>query len=1005
MSGVYDIKPLLEPGKNVIAIYLPGGFFSGFPEVRIRGAYAMSNAPIEEFVSDSSWKVSGTPDGIVGSYVWSSPLLDDRFWHSAREIRTTGRFSTVQPVSLDPRLLERLPSGSWIMAHGGETHHVSFSRGFDLGSDSGGWLELAATGAYDVSINGWLVAMRPEVVRAALFGPEAPVPLTGQSVLTSAQLPLVVSPTSVLPGSGMLSAIPRGTGHFALGNLANDIGIETRGLGTAARGGVQFAPQTVVIPQGPAVATGIVMPELSRIAPPSEPVVPQLQPLPWWLGSNPANIILIAYDISRWLRRGHNLLVVRVDAGRGPAAMFADVLVRTANGKISGFGTDGSWSSGRDSSRVDQGNQVDSIAGYGAAPWGRVPEVAAYPHWLPGDDVRTTSRWILTITTVVISVVLLWFVAAALFCPTGMGIDALWGYDAIWHLPMLVALLILLLTCYDIRFPYDWCFRPNVVVPFLVLLPASKLALLVSKPSRESLAQSVKPAHTWKKPLCILLLACIVAVGFFVRARHLLAAPMGPDEVMMGFFSQGVLKKGFPFVVNSSYTRWLATYELVPYPIALSSLIVGWTPMAIRLPALVFGSFTVGLVGWVGYRMMGWRVGIVSALIYAFLPVTINWARDGFYPSQESFFALGTFWLFYEAIHNRGLDYHYLRLSVLAFILSYLSWEASGFIIVALFVSILVTKWGEFEWLTDRKLWACFMTVSAIVIIQLCYRQLVMIPDYLGVVFDLSQVASPSPVFLNPLVFQPFYYIKLLFFAENHYVLSILVLTGLFLVRRQPHLLYLYISLGALLVCYSCFLNAYAPRYCFNWLSLLVLSAVGTFFYFYDLILALPVNGAAVIVRAMALASATGLLVVSANPYAMKLYRLAAEPYQPPFYTRLGVAYKQDSRSCDMYVHSRLLPGDGVVIDHPQMYAFDTGKGPSFGIDSMYSLRIIYDGGRSTPEYIDPWYGVSTIRSLSDLQDALTRYKRLWIIQNPLSVAYYNVPKISSYIRSNGRVV
>jgi hypothetical protein len=403
--------------------------------------------------------------------------------------------------------------------------------------------------------------------------------------------------------------------------------------------------------------------------------------------------------------------------------------------------------------------------------------------------------------------------------------------------------------------------------------------------------------------------------------------------------------------------------------------------------------------------MMSWRVGLVSATIYAFLPVTINWSRDGFYLCQESFFALNAFWLFYESIRCRGLNYRYLRLSAVFFLLAYFSWEASGFIMVALFVSLLVCKWGEFDWVTDRHLWTCFMTVSALVLVQLCYREIVLIPDYLGVVFDLSQIATPSPVFLNPLMFQPFYYFRALFFVENHCLLSVLTLAGIILIRREQPLIFLYTSLAVLVICYSCFLNAYAPRYCFNWLPVLVLAAVGTLFHFWNAVTVLATNAIGRAVGAFSLVSATALLLVSTNPYIMKLYRLGADPLQPPYFTRLGVAYKQDSTSCDKYVQRHWLPGDGVVIDHTQVFALDTGRSPSYGVDSMYSLRIIYDGGTSKPQYIDPWYGVPAIRSLSDLEDAATRYRRLWVIQNPLWNSYYNDPEITSYLRTNGRIV
>ena len=89
---------------------------------------------------------------------------------------------------------------------------------------------------------------------------------------------------------------------------------------------------------------------------------------------------------------------------------------------------------------------------------------------------------------------------------------------------------------------------------------------------------------------------------------------------------------------------------------ALSSLIVGPSVVAYRLPALIFGTVTIGLIAWAGYRMFDRRVGIVAALIYTFLPSSVAWARDGFYPSQECCFALLTYWLFYEGDTRQGSD-------------------------------------------------------------------------------------------------------------------------------------------------------------------------------------------------------------------------------------------------------------------------------------------------------------------------------------------------------------
>ena len=201
--------------------------------------------------------------------------------------------------------------------------------------------------------------------------------------------------------------------------------------------------------------------------------------------------------------------------------------------------------------------------------------------------------------------------------------------------------------------------------------------------------------------------------------------------------------------------------------------------------------------------MFDWRVGLLAALIWAFLPIPINWSQDGFYLSQEAFFALTTFWLFYEAISGPVLNTRLLKLSAFAMVLTYLSWEASGFIIPTLFVATLVLKWGQWDWLLNRILWRTSGVVATVVIVQLCFRQLTLTPNYLGIVKDLSELASPSFVALDRLIFDPFYYLGNLFFAENHVVLTCVALAGLLFARRSLALLYLYTCLLSLYLCYT----------------------------------------------------------------------------------------------------------------------------------------------------------------------------------------------------------
>src|SRR5262249_11143637 len=144
------------------------------------------------------------------------------------------------------------------------------------------------------------------------------------------------------------------------------------------------------------------------------------------------------------------------------------------------------------------------------------------------------------------------------------------------------------------------------------------------------------------------------------------------------------------------------------------------------------------------------------------------------------------------------LDGRFLAATTVSFLVTYLSWEASGFILLALFAGILVIRSNDWQWIADRRLWRCLAIVSTVVILQLCFRQLTLIPEYLGFIKDLSQLTTPAFVPLDRLVFDPFYYIKTFFLAETHAALTLVSLLALPLTVRIKPLLYLNVLLVSL---------------------------------------------------------------------------------------------------------------------------------------------------------------------------------------------------------------
>ena len=993
LSDVYDLKQILSQGKNVIALYVEAGQFPGVPQILVRSSYTIKGALARELVSDSSWKVSPIPTGIVNSYPWSSAYLDDTLWPNAKLARADEYFSTVQPLGFDPAVIEERPRARWIGASLASGGQASFRYQFDLARGrEDTWLQVAATGAYDVLVNGHLVVTQPTAVRAALTGPQAPVFIEPRTMLTKASEPAVVQPQDPVTGSE--------TPAFVMPSVTT----------SRPRFAAEVLPR-LSTPPSTSATTGQTagMPELAAISPSLEPPSAQMLPYPGQLGVAVGAPVLVAYDITNWVRTGINSIVIRVRTEDEPALLLAQGHANGPAGQIIEFHTDGRWRSTIYSlSRAGRWQSPIVMGGYDDPPWGPLPQTVAFAQYVPGQEVQIAIRWAAVIVLVLAAVMVVWIAAAPLAAAvTGCTLEQVWACDASLHLPVFGVAALLWLSCYDVRLPADWCYTPRITFVLLALAILSKLPLLLARPLPEgvTIRRRVFRGDHASRYAAAGVLGAIIGLGFAVRAAGLLHDSLAQDETNLVHYSWGIMKWGVPYVINGSYIKILATYELVTYPLALSTVIFGHNAFAYRLPSLLFGTATIGLIGYVGYRMMGLRAGLLAALIYAFLPAPILWARDGFYPSQECFFFLLTSWLFYETIRG-PLNHRYLTLTSIAFILAYLSWEGAGFLLPALPVVILVQKWGEFDWITDRHLWCCLLVVSAIVLIQLCFRQLVLVPDFLGEVYDLSEVTTPAPVFLERLVFDPFYYVYTLLFAENHFVLSLLALGGLIFARRAP-VRYLVTLLATLGVLYTCLFPRYAPRYCFSLIPILVLAGVGVFVAAIDAVLDLQRRAAVTGTRGLLLggeALACAVLVLSANPFALKSFRLSTEAEQPMYFARLGADFKPDYRAADFFVYRSMRPGDVVIAVTTHVYELYTGTPANYSINTMLSRRMIYDQYNGIPVLTDKWTGSPAVRSLDDLIEVRSRAPRIWLIVEPPNPEALSSPVVT-YAREYGRVV
>ena len=1047
-AGVYDLTGIFRPGKNTIAIYVSADWSIGPREMIARGAYVEAGGEPVTFHSDSSWKTSPTGESVAGSVLWSASQYDDSGWQSVKRVEEK-RKRALQRLPFDPRLFELEPVGKWVSSSTGDSNDATFSYEFELPDGvTAAWLQLAANGSYDAIVNDYPAILTSSTSQAVLLGPDAPVPIGPGDVRPASQIGRPIGPQSGLPGTRSswstrpgndvspstlpyrrllpptLSAAADSlelSGERLPGNpawsstAANDYSAADAPTldelarsrireffwkpGLSARVGTSLRLQVLQIPPN-ADTSALTPPGLGEVTPDPAPSAPQLAPLSTSPGPVPsAALALTAYDVREHLHSGQNRVDIRVRSTANVPVLLANALVETPEGQLQTFGTDDGWRVSSTSEGSARPHSAAVLGKWSAGPWG--PPISVVASADPADDVSTAVRWLATVTVVLGLTIGIWFVAGRYTHSVGGNAEASWDVQAILHLALLVVLVVLFVSTFDIRLPYDWCFQKPLLTGVLSLFAFAAFCLssiaVGGRPSDPGTGNRHSTPGWYGAGLLL-----IVFAGLAIRAFGLTTSPLGHDEVAMALMSRGVLEAGYPYQLAGSFSRSLSTYELVPYPIAFFTALLGPSTLAYRLPALLFGSAMIGLVGFVGKRMFDWRIGLMAALIWALLPIPINWSRDGFYLSQESFFALTTFWLFYEAVRERGLDVRYLRLATVAFVVTYFSWEASGFIIVSLIVAGLAVKWRERACFLNPNVWMCLGILTTVVFLQLCYRQLTLTPNYLGIIRDLSQVSTPGLVPFNRLVFDPLYYVKKLFLAENHVLLTSLVLLGAFSARRHRALLYVDVCLIVLYLSYTGLLEHYAPRYCFNWLALLVIGAVGSFFFLWDRIAAIPVNRAGNVIRTASFAMAAGIVVLGSNQYVLKLFRMAPDPSDPVWFDRIGVPFKADYDSSDKFVAGQLRDGDVVVTRAPHVFWLVTGRMPEYSINPLMVFRMFYDGGAEPPGYIDKWLGVRVIRSLDELKDARARARRVWVISDtPMPYS----SDVITYLRIQGRLV
>src|SRR5207249_1870376 len=701
VAQIYDVKRFLKPGTNVIAISVVRNSYPGSAQLLVCGGFKEPGGNTGSFISDEQWRVTPRTGIVQGTEEWVSPLVQEQVWPNARRATIMEHPVHITWVERNPLLLRLPPSGKWITAENASREAVFSASVHAERARPETWIQVASSGSLDLLVNGKLIT---GMAASPLKEPKMPgLPRLTREPLEKEKVEMTTPPPAIVRLPQNLKPLPTPS--------------------SSASPSPSSSPSSTA---GPAHSESI--PEL--------------------IATSSQKPTLDAYDISYWIKKGSNTIVAGVRNNQGPASFLASGFIVRKDGSIQQFETNSDWRVGDQQSAQKQ--RAVETGSNGSAPWGYLTQQLGEP--VNPSDFDAVAKPFAVILLTIVGTLALWLLASRLVAEIrNEPLRYALARDALFHAPITVGLLFLLLPRYDVRFQTEWPFQPKFVALAVVVLLAVRLLHFVPRQritaDLSALIRQIKNTVS-ADALPYLLLAAIIGLGFAFRYHDYGSMSFDHDEYGLVQKSKGIWELGFPFNRVAGAIRPATSYELVTYPMAITSLLFGDSEWSIRLPALIMGTLCIGIVALMGRRLFNWRTGLIAALVYACLPLNILWAQNCFHPQQCQFMAMLTFWFFYEGIRVRPFQHKYLTAAAVTFCASYLSWEGSVFILPALFLALLVVRWGEWWWLKDWHLYRCVFFMAALVIAEISYRTLASSP-YLQIGFGLAAVAGPSLFFLN----------------------------------------------------------------------------------------------------------------------------------------------------------------------------------------------------------------------------------------------------------------
>jgi hypothetical protein len=986
ISGVYDITMYLHTGKNVIGVLVRRSTYPGTSKILVEGAYVDNLNQETRFVSDDAWKVKITEERQGnGNMVWTNPNFDDVNWPVAKIFGPSDK-ERIYPINVDygateesvtsteippthPELIINAPYGEWVWYPDPEVRTAYFRKSLNLSHRIREvWVRVAASERYSLEVNGILVSNIAQSINPA-------------------------DTQTTDPANTNVTIIPTG-------------------------------------PTSPAVpgASGPTSKTSSK--------------------ANQTSGSLDIYNITPFVYQGSNNLGVSVHGERTTQALLTDGLVVYQNGETFWFKSDSSW---KTIPVANIGPQRSARAN--EASFHNALVVGRYPN-LPWNILNKTTK-IITLPGNLET--LAWLSMSGYMLAGIFFILSLWAFsaytrsrlhstpmlsalilDTLAHIPSALFLGICYLLQFDVRFDYSFPFQSWILAVAILLLLGFKLAIMLEGKKVGKLLHmstflrgrfSIFPHFSpdaltlvtleENKKFYFLCLVILVTCGIWLRIHNINFESINGDECGTLRDALTIIERGYAYrAAGPYYERLTVTYEMLPYPIALSFLLFGVSDFALRLPSALYGIFGIFLIFYVGSKLFNRRIGLLASAIFTFIPLSIHWAQNDRYPQPTHTLGLLVSYLFYQAISQERIKPRHIYPVAILYSWTFLTWEGTGFLMIALCLGLLAVRRKDFKWLKEPHLWGALIGIGTVVMVQ-SLRRKIYTARYLIVGESRLAGVSLTPVPLDPL-YDPGYYVDNFFWAENHAIMMVLVQIGLPLFIANSRLRYLATILITDWFMFTNFFPLPTSRYLYHAQPYFIFLAVATCVYYGDYLISLGKGIASqtkTIVNTIILVVPPLVLFLATNPFILQLHRFSSMINIGVVDTRYRT-YQSDQKTSNQYIRDHIREGDYVISSTPDVTRYYAGQSDAF-IESFTNLPIVYAEKYEDPEFSDksvdrsqrkPGFisllGVEVIIRFQELKEAMNKHHRVWIAAVPNSMFIkLNTPEVLSYVNTNFKIV